>query len=131
VSFILYDLQANTCCAENKIELGETLVCPPELLADCTNPPNFQNSHLGPPNFDLLSLKTPMLVFNLKVKQFDFLCPLYPHVKTTPFWAPTFNTHPTQNGTVLGIKIIYILKKKGRRKIRLAPFFLFSFSYFF
>jgi hypothetical protein len=75
-----------------------------------------------------------MLVFNVKVKQFDFLCPLYPHVKTTPFWAPNFNTHPTQNGTVLGIKLyiyIYILKKKRKKKNQVGSFFSFFFFFFF
>jgi hypothetical protein len=81
-------------------------------------PLNFQNSHLGPLNFDLLSLKTHLLVFNVKVKQFDFLCQLYPHFKIAPFWAPNFNTHPTQNDTILGIKIIYILKKKKKKRRR-------------
>jgi hypothetical protein len=94
----------------------ETSICPLNFKLIIQTPLNFQNSHLGPLNFDLLSLKTPLLVFNVKVKQFDFLCPLYPHFKTAPFWAPNFSTHPTQNDTILGIKIIYILKKKKKKK---------------
>jgi hypothetical protein len=55
-----------------------------------------------------------LLVFNVKVKQFDFLCPLYLHIKTTPFYTPNFSTHSTQNDTILSIKIIYFLKKNSK-----------------
>jgi hypothetical protein len=32
------------------------------------------------------------------------------------YWAPNFSTHPIQNGTILGIKIIIICLKKKRKK---------------
>jgi hypothetical protein len=59
-----------------------------------------------------------LLVFNVKVKQFDFLCLLYLHIKTTPFWTPNFSTHLTQNDTILSIKIIYLKKKEKSSKIQ-------------
>jgi hypothetical protein len=48
--------------------------------------------------FRFLSLRTLLLVF----------CPLYPHSKTTSFWA--------QNSVILTIKIIYLFFKKKIRK---------------
>jgi hypothetical protein len=77
---------------------------------------NFQISHFGPLNFQFLLLWTPLLVFNVKLKRFDFLCSLYPHPVHLKFrkYPKTTAPTPAQNDVILGIKIIYLFLKKAK-----------------